>query len=351
MKAETDCVTLGMIGLGYWGPNLLRNFARIPTCRVKVCCDLDADRLAQAKSLYSAERAVSTSASESGVDVTKDPEDLLNDPTLQALVIATPAVTHFDLVKRAILAGKHVFVEKPMALSAKPAWYLVDLVKQAGVKLMVGHLMEYHPAVLFLKGMISRQELGDIYYLYSQRLNLGRIREDENTLWSLGPHDISMMIFLLGCLPESVSARGHAYLQKGIEDVVFLNLTFPGDVMAQIQLSWLDPQKVRRITIVGSKQMAIFDDMVPGEMVRIYDKGVDSASPYDGTLCLRFGDVRIPYIQMVEPLKLECEHFIDCILQGKQPRSDALDGLRVIRILEAAQKSLDSGGTLMHLGG
>jgi len=335
-----DKVTVGMVGLGYWGPNLLRNFTQLDGCILKTCCDLNEDSLRRAKMQYP------------NIQITDDFPSLLQDSEIQAVVIATSAKTHYDLAKQAILAGKHVFVEKPLTLSVADAEELVELAKQNDRKLMVGHLMEYHPAVEMLKEMIQAGELGDIYYLYSQRVNLGKIRQDENALWSFAPHDISIIMYLLEAEPENVSARGQAYLQDNIEDVVFVNLVFPDKSMAHIQLSWLDPHKIRRTTIVGSEKMAVFDDMEPTEMIRIYDKGVVNGGMYGSfgeSLSLRFGDVRSPYIRMVEPLRLECQHFIDCIQSDKQPKSDGQDGLKVVKVLQAAQESLDNGGIPVRL--
>jgi len=333
-------LTLGVVGLGYWGPNLLRNFSQLDECRVKVCCDLNADSLKKAGAHYP------------DIETTDDYTSLLKDPEIQAIVIATSANTHHKLAKQAIERGKHVFVEKPLTLNVADAEELLQLAEQNGIKLMVGHLMEYHPGIEMLKNEIKSHELGDIYYLYSQRVNLGKIRKNENALWSFAPHDISIIMYLLDSEPENVSARGQAYLQDGVEDVVFLNLFFPSKVMAQIQLSWLDPHKIRRTTIVGSKKMAVFDDMEPTEMIRLYDKGVESNASYDSfgeSLSLRFGDVQIPYIKMLEPLKLECQHFIDCINNDTQPRSDGYDGLRVVKVLQAAQESLEKGGVPVKL--
>ena len=212
---------------------------------------------------------------------------------------------------------------------------------------MVGHLMEYHPAVEKLKTLIQAGEFGQIYYFYAQRVNLGKIRHDENALWSLAPHDFSVAMYLLDSEPENVSARGAAYLQEGIDDVVFVNLQFPHAVMAHIQLSWLDPHKIRRTTLVGSQKMAVFDDMETMEMLKIYDKGVTNNTDYSSygeALSLRFGDVTLPYVKMVEPLKLECQHFLDCIIHHRRPRSDGRDGLRVVRVLQAAQESRNRNG-------
>jgi predicted dehydrogenase len=336
-----DKINLGMVGLGYWGPNLLRNFTQLDGCRMKTCCDLEEDTLKRLKAQYT------------DIETTSDYESLLNDAEIQAVVLAVSAVKHYELAKLAILHNKHVFVEKPLTLNVLHAEELVQLAQQNNVKLMVGHLMEYHPAVEKLKQMIQNHELGNIYYLYSQRVNLGRIRKDENALWSLAPHDISIIMYLLESEPIDVSARGQSYLQKGVEDVVFLNMVFPDKIMAHVQLSWLDPHKIRRTTIVGSEKMAVFDDMDPSEMIRVYNKGVNSGVGYGSfgeSLSLRFGDVTIPYIKMVEPLRLECQHFIDCIKNNKQPRSDGIDGLRVVKVLRAAQESLDKGGIPVSLG-
>ena len=335
-----DRIAIGLVGLGYWGPNLLRNFVQLDGSEVKICCDLDGDKLRHAKAQYPY------------VETTDDYEMLLRHPEIKAVVIATSAATHYKLAKQAILQGKHVLVEKPLTLDISQAKELVHLAQQNGSKLMVGHLMEYHPAVEKLKDMLQDHELGEIYYLYSQRVNLGKIRRDENALWSFAPHDLSMIMYLMGSEPVNVSARGQAYLQDGIEDVVFLNLMFPGKAMAQIQLSWLDPHKIRRTTIVGSEKMVVFDDMNTTEMIRVYNKGVVNNPEYSSfgeSLTLRFGDIRIPYIKIVEPLRLECQHFIDCIRDNTQPRSDGRDGLRVVRVLQAAQESMDKGGTPVML--
>lgn len=333
-------INLSIVGLGYWGPNLLRNFSELSRCKVKTCCDLNETILSKVKSQYP------------GISTTNSYSSILDDPEIQAVVIATSAVTHHELAKSAILKGKHVFVEKPLTLDIVQAEELVSLAHQKGIKLMVGHLMEYHPAIEMLKETVKNGDLGNIFYIYSQRVNLGKIRKDENALWSLAPHDISIIMYLLETEPVNVSARGQAYLQEDIEDVVFVSLQFPGKVMAHIQLSWLDPHKIRRTTIVGSKKMAVFDDMDPSEMIRIYDKGVESNQAYSSfgeSLSLRFGDITIPYVKMTEPLKLECQHFLDCIEKDEQPRSNGLDGLRVVKVLQAAQESLDNGGVPVKL--
>lgn len=328
-------VTLGMVGLGYWGPNLLRNFDQLPDCRVKICCDLDIHYLAKAQQQYPY------------LAVTDNYDTLLSDSEIDAIVIATPARTHYELARKALQRGKHLFIEKPLTLAVQHAAELVQLSEKTDRILMVGHLMEYHPAVEKLKALIQSGELGEIYYLYTQRVNLGKIRRDENAMWSFAPHDFSVAIYLLDAEPENVSVRGGAYLQEGIDDVVFVDLQFPNGVIAHIHLSWLDPHKIRRTTIVGSEKMVVFDDMETTEMLKIYDKGVTNNSNYTSygeALSLRFGNVVMPYIKMTEPLKLECQHFIDCLIHHRSPRSDGRDGLRVVRILQAAQESRNRNG-------
>jgi len=333
-------IKLAIVGLGYWGPNLMRNFDGLKDCEVLFCCDLDQSNLNQIKEQYPY------------VQITKHFDELVDNPEIDALVIATSASIHYELAKKALLHDKHVFVEKPLTLGLQNAVKLVRLANQRKRKLMVGHLMEYHPAIEKLKEIIESGKLGEIYYLYSQRVNLGKIRHNENALWSFAPHDLSIIMYLLDMEPETVSASGQCYLQENIEDVVFVNLQFPNKIMANIQLSWLDPHKIRKTTIVGSEKMAVFDDMAGTEMLRVYNKGVDNnkhASSFGEAFSLRFGDINIPYIKMTEPLRLECQHFLDCIQNDKTPRSDGQDGMRVVRALKAAQQSLEKGGVPVNI--
>lgn len=332
-------ITLGQIGLGYWGPNLLRNFVALPASRVKWCCDLNEGALQRAQALYPDVRG------------TVCYQDLLVDPEVEAVVIAAPAAAHYKLAEAALRAGKHVFVEKPICLRVADAHELIRLAEENGRILMVGHLLEYHPAVRQLKAYVDQGELGRIYYLYSSRLNLGRVRKDENAMWSLAPHDISVALYLLGETPEEVSAQGMAYLQSGIEDTVFLTMRFPRGELAHCHVSWLDPNKVRRITVVGDAKMAVFDDVESTEKLRLYDKGVTPLqySSYGEAMTLRFGDIHIPHVEMQEPLKLECQHFLECIRAGRSPLSDGYDGLRVLQVLEAGQRSLESAGQFVSL--
>jgi predicted dehydrogenase len=308
----------------------------MPQSNLAAVCDLNPDNLKKVKALYPE------------VEVTREYGDLLNNPEIDAIVIAASAPTHYDLAKRALDAKKHILVEKPLTLSSETGRDLIERADKAGCILMVGHLLEYHSAVEYMKGLIETGALGDILYLYSQRLNLGQVRKDENALWSLAPHDFSIMFYLLGGKdPVEVSAIGQSYLTEGIEDVVFCSVKFDDKTMANIHVSWLDPHKARKITVVGNKKMAVFDDMESSEKIRIYDKGVGSGEDYKTygeDLTLRFGDITIPTVKLKEPLRAECEHFIESIQTGLRPRSDGRNGLRVVKALEAAHESLKNGG-------
>ncbi len=336
-------VNVAVIGYGYWGPNLVRNFSRISSANLIACCDLAEENLQKIKQLYPS------------VKTTRDYAEILNDSNTDAVVIATSASTHYDLAKQALMYDKHVYVEKPLTLDSVTSSELVDLAEKKNKILMVGHLLEYHPAIRKVKSYVESGEMGEVYYLYSQRLNLGKVRRDENALWSLAPHDISVILYLLDMEPVEVTTRGESYLRDGIEDVVFCSLHFSNSVMAHMQISWLDPHKIRKLTIVGSKKMVVFDDMESAEKIKIYDKGVEGLGgqdykSYGEDLTLRFGDIVIPSIKMEEPLRTECLHFIECIEEGKKPLSDGHDGLRVVKVLEAAQKSLKSGGCPIKIG-
>lgn len=326
---------LAVVGVGGWGKNLARNYHQIPDADLKYICDLDEKRLANIASQMP------------GVQTSTQYQQILDDPEVQAVVIATTGPTHYALAKQALNAGKDVYVEKPMVLDTDEAGELIELADKLDQILMVGHLLEYHPVVTHLKHMIDRNELGEIRYIYSQRLNLGTVREDENALWNFAPHDISTILYLLGREPTDVSARGQCYLQKDIEDVVFLSMNFGGQAMGHVHVSWLDPHKVRKFTIVGSQKMAVFDDLEGNEKLRIYDKGADVNADYDTFaeyIGLRWGDITIPHIQVGEPLRIECMHFLESLRTRKPPLSDGKDGLRVIKVLDAAQRSLKGNG-------
>jgi predicted dehydrogenase len=327
---------LTVIGAGYWGKNLVRNFATVKRCNLKYVCDLDENLLKHHKRNFPF------------IETTTDFDSLLGDKELDAVAIATPVPTHFEIASKALKAGKHTYVEKPLTLKAAQSKELIALAKEKGVKLMVGHLLVYHPAVTYIKEMIDKGQLGQPYYMYTQRVNLGIVRQDENAWWSLAPHDISVICYLLGSEPVSVTAHGQCFLQRDIEDVVFATIKFADGKVANVHCSWLDPHKIRKMTIVGSEKMMTFDDMEATEKVRIYDKAVaikqDITTSYAEVISLRFGDIVIPKVTGGEPLALECKHFIDCILDNKPVRSDGVDGLRVVRVLEAGQKSLKSDG-------
>jgi predicted dehydrogenase len=322
-------VRVGVVGLGYWGPNLARNFDGLAGAQLRWCCDARAemrDRLA---------------AKHPRTRFTAELDDLLHDEELDAIVVATPVPTHADLAVRVLRAGKHCFVEKPLAVSVADAERAVAAAREHDRLLMVGHLLEYHPGVRKLKEIADAGELGDIHYIYSNRLNLGQLRADENALWSLGAHDISVILHLAGEDPYEVAAHGESYMRPGIEDVVFAFLRFPSGLAAHLHLSWLDPHKERRFTVVGSQRMATFDDMDLERKVTVYDKGFDQPAGSYGEYITRAGDIYSPRISNAEPLRLEVEHFVHCVRTGQTPRSDGASGLRVVRVLERCQQELE----------
>lgn len=325
-------VTTAVVGCGSWGRNHVRNFARLSDLRV--CCDEDRERLAAVGETHP------------DVRTTPDYDGVLADEEVEAVVIVTPSDRHADMAVRALQADKHVFVEKPLALSVEDAERVVEAAERVDRVLMVGHIMEYHPGVVEIKSLLDGGELGETCYLYSQRVNLGTVRTDETALWSLAPHDVSMMNWLVGAGPEEVAAHGTSYLRPGIEDVVFLYLRYPDGVVGHVHVSWLDPHKERTLTVVGDRKMAVFDDMSPSEKVRVYDKGADvergmTVGHTAPEIYLRDGDVVIPALEKTEPLAREVDEFLRCVEEGDEPRSDGRDGLRVVRVLERAQRALD----------
>ena len=325
-------IRVAIAGLGYWGPNIARNLNALADCELAWCCDADAASRERWSSTYSHAR------------FTGDYEDLLADPDLDAIAITTPVPTHAELARRTLEAGKHCFVEKPLAQDAAAAEGLTQLADERGLVLMVGHLLCYHPGVRQLADLISAGELGDVYYLYSQRVNLGKLRSDENALWSLGAHDVSVLLELAEGNPSEVSARGEAYVQGGVEDVVFAYIRFDTGMAAHLHLSWLDPHKMRKLTVVGSDRMATLDDMVMERKLTIWDKGFDASSESFGQFVTRSGAIWSPPVPNLEPLRLECEHFIECVRTGSRPRTDGVAGVRVVQVLEALQCSLENGG-------
>jgi predicted dehydrogenase len=319
---------LAVVGLGYWGPNLARNFDRLPDAELAWVSDSSEEALARWAPAFPDARA------------TPDLAEVLVDASLDAVVVATPVSTHAELALRVLEAGKHCFVEKPLAQSAPEAEQVVEA---AGDRvLMVGHLLEYHPGIMRLKQLIDSGDLGDVRYVYSNRLNLGVLRTSENALWSLGAHDVSVMLRLAGEEPLECRAVGESYVHEGVEDVVFAYLRFSSGLAAHMHLSWLDPHKERRFTVVGSKRMATFDDMEVERKLTVYDKGFDEDFSSYGEYIARSGDTHSYQVSNEEPLRIECRHFLDCVRDGSEPRSGGPSGLRVVRVLEALQQSLEA---------
>jgi predicted dehydrogenase len=328
-------IKVGVIGCGYWGPNLIRNFVEIPTSDVLVVADLREERLSHIKTCYPQ------------VTVTQDYRDLFT-MGLDVAVVATPPATHFPLAKDCLRHGLHVLVEKPLTLDSRHAAELIELAEARGLILMAGHTFEYNPAVRVLKRIVDSGELGQIYYIDAMRVNLGLFQPDLNVLWDLASHDVSILLYILSRAPIAVSAQGMACVFDGIHDIVYLNLVFPGDVLAHLHVSWLDPCKVRRVTVVGSKKMVVYDDVENLEKIKIYDKGVE-VPPYTNTFgdfqcSYRYGDVVIPNIRFVEPLRLECQHFLECVANQSKPQSCGWVGLKVVKVLEVAERSLQNAG-------
>ncbi len=327
---------IGVIGCGYWGPNLIRNFIEIPTAKMEAVADLDEQRLNHIRACYP-----------QIPHVTRDHRKLF-ELGLDAVVISTPPQTHFTLAKECLKQGLHVLVEKPLTTASDDARKLIKLAEKQRRILMVGHTFEYNPAVHALKEMIVSGELGDIHYIDAVRASLGLFHPTLNVIWDLAPHDISILIHLLGQKPTSVSTQGVAYIQRDVEDIAYMTLMFPNNVLSHIRVSWLDPCKTRRITVIGSKKMAVYDDVESHEKIKLYDKRVKAIRRTDTygefQFAYHYGSVVSPYIHLQEPLRVECQHFLDCILQDKQPLTNGYNGLRVVEIIEAAQQSLKNQG-------
>ena len=340
-------INIAVIGVGYWGPNLVRNFASLGAAvRVAVLCDQDTERVQRIRQQFCPDARI-----------VKDIADVSGDAAIDACVIATPIRTHFDIGRRMLEAGKHVFVEKPLAESVRQCRTLIELAQKKQRVLMVGHVFEYNAVVRWIKEYIEKDEFGNLLYLYSRRVNLGRIQNDINALWSFAPHDVSIVNYWLDSEPVEVSARGFSYLNPDIEDVVFVTLRYPGDIGVHMHLGWLDPLKVRQMTLVGSRKMIVYDDVSMDEKIRIYDKGVENLgdaieSPESFAkfnFQVRVGDIQIPKMTFSEPLRTECEHFIRCITDGKRPVTDGENGLRVVRVLEKAEESIKNDGRIIRL--
>lgn len=337
----SDKLNIAVVGCGYWGPNLARNFDALPDCNMRLVCDTDEERLAHMKQTYR------------DVETTTSFEDVVTRADIDAVVIATPIHTHYPLAKRSLLAGKHTFVEKPLASSVAQCEELIEISDSMGLTHMVGHTFLYTPAVRYLKEMIDGGELGDVYYISSARLNLGLFQKDFNVVWDLAPHDLSIILYLIKDHPLTVNCQGKAHVTPGLEDVSNMSINFTNGSFATIQSSWLDPNKVRRMTIVGSKCMVVYDDIEPNEKVKIYDKKVTVPPHYDTfaefQYSYHYGEMRAPHIKQVEPLKVECQEFLDCIRSGRKSVSSAVEGLEVVRILEACSNSLNDGGRCVSL--
>jgi len=334
-------INVGVVGCGYWGPNLIRNFRALPGCDLKLMCDVNQGRLKHLKSLYP------------DVEGHSDYDHLLNGAGLDAIVIATSVKTHFHMAKASLLAGKHTFIEKPMASSSDECEELIELAKRKGLVLMVGHTFLYSAPVRKIKEIVSAGDIGEIRYISSQRLNLGLFQKDINVAWDLAPHDISVILYILEEFPVSVNCRGNAHITPGVEDVTTMCLTFKRNRFATIQNSWLDPRKVREMTIVGTRRMIVYDDIAPLEKIKIYDARVEVPPHYDTFAefhySYHYGDMYVPYIKQEEPLKVECQHFLDCITEGGTPLTGGKQGLELVRILEGSSASLRLNGASVDL--
>jgi len=324
-------VRTGIVGLGYWGPNLVRNIYPSRRSGGMVICDRDETRLRRTLDRYP------------GIGGTTSFDDLIADPSIDAILVATEVMAHYPLAKAALEAGKHVFVEKPFASSVAEAEELVDLGQRHGLVTMVGHTFIYSPPVIKAREILQSGELGDLYFITSTRVNLGLHQKDVSVIWDLAPHDFSMLFYWVGQEPMTVQAFGCDYVLKGIPDVAFVNLRFPDGMIANVQLSWLSPSKLRRTVIVGSRKMLVYDDTEPDEKKKIYDKRVDVIEPAsfgEYQLAYRTGDIVSPRLDTFEPLAAEMEDFLRCIETGSEPRSSGKDGLAVVRALEKADASL-----------
>jgi predicted dehydrogenase len=342
MKARiSKPIQMAVVGCGYWGPNLIRNFRSVSGCNVRAVCDVKNDRLAHMKQLYPE------------VEIIRDFKQVVEDPAIDAIAIATPVRSHFKMAEAVLQAGKHVLIEKPMASSVTDCKELIMLAERRNLILMLGHTFIYSPPVRKIKEIIDYGDIGEIQYISSRRLNLGLFQTDINVTWDLAPHDISIILYIMGQPPVSVNCQGKAHVNPKIEDVTNMTLNFANGGFATIQSSWLDPNKVREMTFVGSKRMLLYNDLEPMEKIKIYDKRVETPPHYDTFAefhySYHYGDMYAPYIKQYEPLRMECQEFIDCIKTGSEPETGGLEGLQVVQILEAASKSLKNEGTLVKI--
>jgi predicted dehydrogenase len=336
----TAPVRVGAVGCGYWGPNVIRNLDAVDGCVLGTICDADPQRLAAVAARYPA------AARTTCVD------EVLDDPDLDAVYLATPVSTHHALTRRALLAGKHVLVEKPLATTVEQAEELAALAATRGRVLLVGHTFVFSPPVRKVKELLARGEVGPIYYIETTRVNLGLFQKDVSVLWDLGPHDLSILLYWLDEVPSTVSARGRSFHGEELEDVAFLTLEFPSGVLAQIQISWLAPSKLRRTSVVGRQRMIVYDDLEPVEKVKVYDRGVDRqpASFGEFQLTYRSGDILSPRLDTTEPLFLECQHWLDCIRTGREPDASPRHAVDVVRVIQAAERSLRHHGAPQLVG-
>jgi predicted dehydrogenase len=338
---KNKTINIGVVGCGYWGPNLIRNFRTLSDCKVKTICDQDENRLRQLKGLYPE------------LNGEKSFDNLIADKSINAVIVATPVRFHYKMAKAALEAGKHVFIEKPMAASSAECEELNDLADRNGLTLMIGHTFLYSAPVRKIKEIVKSGDIGTIQYISSRRLNLGLYQKDINVAWDLAPHDISIILYIMEHAPVSVNCRGNCHVTPGIEDVTNMALTFPNNQLATVHNSWLDPRKVREMTIVGTRRMIVYDDVEPLEKIKIYDARVDRPPHYNTfaefTYSYHYGDIYIPYVKQEEPLKVECQHFLDCINTGATPISNGHHGLELVRILEASSLSLKQQGAPVHL--
>lgn len=333
---QNETFKVAVIGAGYWGPNLVRNFNSLRACTVKYVCDLDQERLHHMQDLYP------------GIQITPDYEMVVNDPEVSAIAVATPVHSHFKLVRAGLQRGKHTLVEKPMASSAAQCLELVRLAEEQDRVLMVGHTFLYSSVVLKIKQIVASGELGELLYITSQRLNLGLFQQDINVVWDLAPHDLAIILYVVGEDPAFLNCHGKARISPHIQEVSSMWLEFPSGTVATVHSSWLDPNKVRRMTFVGTKKMILYDDTQPHEKLRIYDRRVETPPHYDTFAefhySYHYGDTYSPHVPQPEPLKVQCSHFLDCIQNRAAPRSDGTNGLKVVKILEAASASMEDGG-------
>lgn len=334
---------VAVIGCGYWGPNLVRNFASLPNVKMSVICDTSRDRLDHLGKIYP------------DVEKATDLGRIMGDPAIDLVAVATPVSTHYPIARASLEAKKHVFIEKPMASTSDQCRRLIELAERGSLTLMVGHTFIYTPTVRKIKEIVDSGEIGEVMHICCRRLNLGLFQKDINVAWDLAPHDISIILYLMHAQPVAVNCQGKAHVSAGIEDVTNITLSFTNGGFATIQSSWIDPRKVREITIVGTKKMIVYDDTEPLEKVKIYDKRVEAPPHYDTfaefQYSYHYGDILSPYIQQAEPLKIECQHFIDCVEQGRRPDSSGHEGLAVVRVLEAAAESLKHSGGAVRLAG